>query len=384
MSDGDSRFMHRALRLAASGRGLVEPNPLVGCVIERDGRILGEEFHEKFGGPHAEVNALAACREDPVGASVHVTLEPCCHTAKKTLPCVPRLIEAKVARVVIGCIDPNREVSGLGAAQLRAAGIHVVVGVLEAECKQMNAAYIARTLYNRPYVTMKWAASADGMIAGRAGRPVQITNQAASKVVHDLRGRCDAIAIGTNTLINDDPLLTVRSDHPPRRPIRVVLSNQLGFMLDRRLLSTPQHGPVLIYTSNPSDSQAVALRERGVEVVSLRATDNGRGEMRFAMTDVYNDLAERGVTHLLIEPGAKLAGELMERGEADRAWVFRGEVTVGNEGIEAPECRWPASGAADLVGNQVVEHLNPRSSAFYALQPSPDLMLACEPHTDAL
>src|SRR5256714_3438527 len=153
----DQQFMHRAIRLAMNGRGRVEPNPMVGCVIVKAGKIIGEGIHEHFGGPHAEPNALASCTESPQGASVYVTLEPCCHTNKKTPPCTPRLIEAKLARVVIGCLDPNPEVNGNGVRMLREAGIQVDGSVLEAEAKQLIAPFPARGNHNRPDVTLKWA-----------------------------------------------------------------------------------------------------------------------------------------------------------------------------------------------------------------------------------
>ena len=157
--------MGRALSLAARGRGAVEPNPLVGSVIVREGRVIGEGFHQRFGGPHAEAEALAACTESTAGSTAYVTLEPCCHTNKKTPPCVPRLIEAGIGRVVVACLDPNPQVGGRGVEQLRDAGIEVDVGVLEAEAKQLNAPFFALVQHHRPYVTLKWAQTADGKVA---------------------------------------------------------------------------------------------------------------------------------------------------------------------------------------------------------------------------
>lgn len=380
-SGDDDHLMRRALELAARGRGHAEPNPLVGCVIARDDRVLGEGFHERFGGAHAEINALAACSEDPAGATAHVTLEPCCHTDKKTGPCVPRLIEARIARVVIGCLDPNPPVSGQGAEQLRAAGIQVDVGMLETQCRQMNAPYFARTIHRRPYVTLKWAQSADGKVAGRAGRPMRITNEAATEAVHVLRGLCNAIAIGTNTLVNDDPLLTARTPNPPRRPMRVVLSNRLSFPAERRLFASPQDGPVVLFTTaaRADSSEAAALRARGVEIVGLMGADNGRGEGRFAMRDVYADLGQRGVTHLMIEPGPKLARELMGRSEADRALIISGQVTIGQDGMAAARCDWRTTGTIDLDGDSLSEHLNAASEAYFAPEHSADVLMLGTP-----
>src|SRR5258706_1600598 len=179
----DEGFMRRAIELAARGRGSVEPNPMVGCVIVQGERIIADGYHQKFGQPHAEREALSAARESPRGATVYVNLEPCCHTNKKTPPCRPALIEANVAKVVVGCADPNPEVSGKGIESLRAAGIEVQVGPLEAECKQLNAAYFAKVLASRPYVTLKWAQSADGKVAGPHGQRKQISNELSMKVV---------------------------------------------------------------------------------------------------------------------------------------------------------------------------------------------------------
>src|SRR4051794_33796208 len=188
----DEQHLRRAIRLAMNGRGRVEPNPMVGCVIvARDGRVIGEGYHQQFGGPHAEPNALASCTESPEGATAYVTLEPCCHTNKKTPPCTPRLIEAKLARVVVGCLDPNPEVNGKGLAQLRAAGIQVDGPVLESEAKQLIAPFIKRQDHRLPYVTLKWAQTADAKVAGPHGQRLQITNETSSHLVHVLRARSD-------------------------------------------------------------------------------------------------------------------------------------------------------------------------------------------------
>ena len=398
----DAALMSRAIDLAIRGRGYVEPNPCVGCVIVRDGRVVGEGFHEKVGGPHAEPNALAASSEAARGATAYVTLEPCCHddAGKRTPPCAPRLIAAGVARVVVGCLDPNPKVSGGGVDQLREAGVGVTVGVLGDECRQLIAPFVARVVHRRPYVTLKWAVSRDGRVAGRKGRPSRITNAAATAAVHALRGRCDAIAVGTNTLVNDDPLLTARTPGPPRRPVRVVLSNSLRFPAERRLFLTPGDGPVLVFTTDErslkprADSPQVrasgrssptcGLSARGfgghlpdhVEIVRLPARDDGRGGRRFSVDDAYAELVRRDGTHLLIEPGPTLARGLIGRGQADRAWVFYGQNDVGDDGLPAPACDWPIGGELDLDGDRLVERLNPESATYAALTPSPDLRLS--------
>lgn len=181
--------MRSAIALAMRGRGGVEPNPMVGCVIVRDGHVIGQGWHERFGGPHAEPAALASCTRPVTGATIYVTLEPCCHTNKKTPPCVPRLIDARPARVVVGCADPNPQVSGRGIRQLRDAGIAVDVGILEPACRQLIAPFIALVTHHRPYVTLKWAQTADGKVAGPGGARLQVSNAASMKQVHELRAR---------------------------------------------------------------------------------------------------------------------------------------------------------------------------------------------------
>ena len=209
----DEIFLRRALRLAMNGRGRVEPNPMVGCVLVKDGQVIGEGWHTHFGGPHAEPAALANCAargRSPAGATAFVTLEPCCHLNKKTPPCAPRLIQESIARVVIGCLDPNPDVNGKGAAMLRAAGIEIATAPvpLGDECEQLIAPFLAAQRWGRPYLTLKWAESADGFVAGPGGTPVQISSPQATLAVHRLRSRCDAVGVGVGTVSTDDPSLT--------------------------------------------------------------------------------------------------------------------------------------------------------------------------------
>jgi diaminohydroxyphosphoribosylaminopyrimidine deaminase/5-amino-6-(5-phosphoribosylamino)uracil reductase len=231
ISELDRQMMRHAIRLAMNGRGKVEPNPMVGCVLARGDRMIGQGFHVAFGGPHAEPAALASATESTEGATAYVTLEPCCHSNKKTPPCVPALVGAKLARVVVGCVDPNPEVNGDGLDQLRAAGIRVDANVLEDPAKQLLAPFIARTVYDRPYVTLKWAETADGKVAGPGGARLQISNERSTRLVHELRGRCDAVMVGVNTVLSDDPLLTARDVPSPRRLFRVVLDTRLRIPL---------------------------------------------------------------------------------------------------------------------------------------------------------
>ncbi len=354
------------------GRGLVEPNPMVGCVLVKDGRIIGEGIHAKFGGPHAEPTALASCTEDPTGATAYVTLEPCCHTNKKTPPCAPRLIAAKIARVVIGCLDPNPDVDGNGVAMLRDAGIVVerASAEIEAEAKQLIAPFIAQTVQHRPYVTLKWAQSSNGKVAGAMGRRVKITSSESDRVVHQLRARCNAIAVGTNTVLADDPLLTARDVEPPRQPLRVVLSNTLKIPLESKLVQSARENPVVVYCSQSSVARADALRERGVEVVAL--PDH---ESHFSFADLLRDLHRRSVMHLLVEPGPTLTRYFFSRGQADRVWVFTSPKSIEEPTAPAaPNVDYPCVGDRSLGGDVLREYLNPQSDVFFAAVPSADLV----------
>ena len=377
----DEQMMRRAIRLAMNGRGRVEPNPMVGCVIvNRDGRVIGEAFHAQYGGPHAEPAALTACAESPAGATAYVTLEPCCHANKKTPPCVPRVIEAKIARVVVGCLDPSPDVNGKGLAMLRAAGVEVVGPVLEAPAKQLVAPFVAAVSYRRPYVTLKWAQSANGMVAGRMGRRVRITGGASDALVHALRARCDAIAVGTNTVLCDDPLLTARVPEGPSRPLlRVVLSNTLKLPPQSRLVRSAAEQPVVVYCSisaAAANGAIVAdLRQRGVEVVPL-PDHNGH----FSFLDVLHDLHGRSVTHLLVEPGPTLTRYFLSRGQADRVGVFRSSMTIDEPGglaiSSAPLIDYPVTGEVAVdAADTLTEYLNPASDVFFAPEASADFEL---------
>ncbi|MGB7160395.1 MAG: bifunctional diaminohydroxyphosphoribosylaminopyrimidine deaminase/5-amino-6-(5-phosphoribosylamino)uracil reductase RibD [Tepidisphaeraceae bacterium] len=374
----DEQMMRRAIRLAMNGRGGVEPNPMVGCVIVKDSRAIGEGFHAQYGGPHAEPTALAACTESPAGATAYVTLEPCCHTNKKTPPCAPRLIEAKIARVVVGCLDPNPDVNGKGISMLRNAGIEVVGPVLEPSAKQLIAPFLAGVQHRRPYVTMKWAQSADGKVAGHMGRAVRITNEPSDPVVHRLRARCDAIIVGTNTVLNDDPLLTARGVETVRRLTRVVLSNSLKIAPKSRLVATAREHPLIIYSSESSarmnETTVDALRGAGAEVVTLPEHDG-----RFSFADVLHDLHARKVVHALVEPGPTLTRYMFARGQADRVWVFRSPKVIGeSDAPAAPDVSYPQTIRIDVADDTLSEYLNPQSSVFFSAEPSADAVLVKE------
>jgi diaminohydroxyphosphoribosylaminopyrimidine deaminase/5-amino-6-(5-phosphoribosylamino)uracil reductase len=304
---------------------------------------------------------LAACTESPEGATAYVTLEPCCHTNKQTPPCVPRLIAAKIARVVVGSLDPNPQVNGNGVRQLREAGIIVDGPLLEAECRQLIAPFIARTVQRRSYLTMKWAQTADGKIAGPLGRRLQISNAAASHQVQLLRSRSDAIVVGISTVINDDPLLLPRGLPVLRSYRRIVLDRRLRLPTDSQLVRTVDQGPVFICTSAPAGSpRAVELQHAGIAVMP---------------EDGWRTNAQ--MMHILIEAGPTLARALLP--EIDRLWVIRSPLIVGDHtapaAAEVPDY-FVSTGELNLGGDVLFEYLNSRSELFFAAVPSADYVLA--------
>ncbi len=375
------QFMRRAIALAMQGRGTAEPNPMVGCVLVRDGRVIGEGFHYRSGGPHAEPTALAACTETSRGATAYVTLEPCCHTNKRTPPCVPALLTAGIARVVLGAIDPNPAVNGQGIAQLRAAGVEVVEGVLTAECNQLLAPFIAATRFQRPYITLKFAQTADGVMASQDGR-LMISGPAAQAIVQDLRGRCDAILVGGRTAVVDDPQLTVRGVAGAgggRTPLRCVLTHQSNLPTDSRLMTGGP--PVIVYSSGTLDGITSPPH------VTLVQIPDSRLEQVFPK--VLSDLHARGVTHLLVEPGPVLLRGLLKIGLWDRLWCLTSDrksptAVQGQPQAQAVQpASWVTPGTLNppcltqsfkTADDTIEEFLNPASQVFFAAVPSADAL----------
>jgi diaminohydroxyphosphoribosylaminopyrimidine deaminase/5-amino-6-(5-phosphoribosylamino)uracil reductase len=382
----DIAHLRRAIRLAMNGRGRVEPNPMVGCVIVKNGRVIGEGNHAQFGGPHAEPTALANCTESPEGATAYVTLEPCCHTNKKTPPCAPRLIEAKIARVVAATLDPNPDVNGKGIAMLRDAGIVVdpAASEIEAEAKQLIAPFIARTTFSRPYITLKWAETADGKIAAPGGARMQISNAASMRVIHQLRGRSDAILVGIGTVLKDDPMLTARDVDPSRLQARMVLDPKLRTPLDSKLARTAKEDPpVVLYFTRDGFIGVVPDRIKqfmncGIEMIAIDANEDGR----ISIPKLMHHESFGSITHLLIEPGPTVARAFFEAGAADRAWINRSKQKIaGSDAPAAPQLpsRFVKSGEIELDGDSLTEYFDRESDVFFATTPSADLVLTAHP-----
>jgi diaminohydroxyphosphoribosylaminopyrimidine deaminase / 5-amino-6-(5-phosphoribosylamino)uracil reductase len=327
----DQDYMTWALDLAARGRGWVEPNPLVGAVVVRDEAIVGEGWHEKFGQAHAEINALQQAGDRARGATLYVTLEPCCHFGK-TPPCTEAVVGAGVRRVVSAMLDPFPQVAGQGAARLREAGIVVEVGVGEAAARRLNAPYLKRLRTGRPWVHAKWAMTLDGKIATRTGRSKWITGEAARQRVHELRGRMDAIVVGRGTLVADDPLLTARPPGP-RTATRVVMTaTGEGLPTACRLLETVQDAPVLIVTQESSVERITLWRTGGADVLGLPPGPTGHLDVKSVLTE----LGRRGMTNVLVEGGAGTLGRFRDAGEIDEVHAFIAPKVFGGSAALSP------------------------------------------------
>ncbi len=334
-SNADAAFMRHALGLAARGRGQTSPNPMVGAVIVKDGRIIGEGWHRAAGCPHAEIEALNSATEDVVGATLYVTLEPCCHHGK-TLPCTETLIAKKISRVVVAAIDPNPLVSGKGIEQLRAAGIKVEVGLCEREAQRLNEVFFTFHEKQRPFVICKWAMTLDGKIATESGHSRWITNDQSRAFVHELRAQVDAVMIGVGTVLMDNPLLTVRLEgYAGRQPRRIIADGNLRIPLRAKCLEVAKPGEVLICTSSvaPQD-QIAALRNLGHEVIVFP----GRALLDFR--EVMRELARRGIQSILCEGGSSLTGALFEAEVVDKVIGFIAPKIVGGKNAKTPIASW--------------------------------------------
>jgi diaminohydroxyphosphoribosylaminopyrimidine deaminase/5-amino-6-(5-phosphoribosylamino)uracil reductase len=324
--DGEVSAMGRAIELARRGEGFVEPNPQVGAVVlAADGRVVGEGWHAGYGGPHAEVVALEAAGESARGGTLVVTLEPCCHHGK-TPPCTDAVIAAGIRRVVVGAGDPFPAVAGGGIASLRAAGIAVESGVLAAEAERVTAPFRRLVTSGRPWVIAKWAMSLDGRIAAASGASNWISGEASRSVVHELRGRMDAILVGIGTALADDPLLTAR---PPGRrvPLRVVVDSTARLPPGGRLVQTAREVPILVAVGPDAPEHRVAtLRSLGCRIWRGGETDR---EARLA--SLLWHLGGQRLTNLLVEGGSGIFGSLRDGGLIDEAWAFVAPKLIGGE-----------------------------------------------------
>ncbi len=342
----DAHFMQRALQLAEYGRGQVSPNPMVGCVLVAQGKIIGEGWHRYYGGPHAEVNAVQdAIVRGHAGklsaATAYVTLEPCSHYGK-TPPCADLLIENKINHVVVANVDPNPLVAGRGLARLEEAGISVESGVLAEAGRELNRRFFTFFEKKRPYIILKWAETADGFIAAKGGEPLQISNAYSSQMVHRWRSEEDAILVGRMTAINDNPRLNVRrwSGH---NPVRIVLDRQLTLPKSLHVFDKSQ--PTIIYNyKNKTDAPEVPERYGAEPAVAFSKIIEGENEL----TQILADLHNRKIQSLLVEGGARVLASFIKAKLWDEIRRCQSPQRVGS-GIRAPMV------AETLVGTEIID-----------------------------
>ncbi len=345
----DTNYMQAALKLARRGIGSVEPNPAVGCIITKANQIAGKGWHKKFGGPHAEINAIEDCKTlgiNPEAATMYVTLEPCCHHGK-TGPCTDAIIAAGLAKVVVAAIDPSEHAAGRGIEQLRNAGIDVHVGLCEDQAKLLNAPFFKFAATGRSWVIVKWAQSIDGKLAYADKADARwISGQRSRKDAHQLRRRVQAILVGINTVLADDPLLTARPGRT-EQPTRIVLDGRLRIPLDSKLLATTKKAPVLILTSQQA-AQAKPevvqkITEKGAELLTWPDTD--RSNLYFLL----DQLSERRIAQLLVEGGPRVIASFLKEKLADEIRVYISSRILGRSGsVDISEPMSELTEAVDL------------------------------------
>lgn len=329
------KFMRKALELAANGRGWTSPNPMVGAVVVKAGKIVGQGWHRRFGGPHAEVEALGDAGAKAKGADLYVTLEPCNHHGK-TPPCVDAILKAGIKTVVLGARDPHEKAAG-GAKALAKKKVKVVEGVLEGACRRLNAGFFKLVRTGLPLVSAKWAMTADGKIATARGDSKWITSPKARAFAHVLRGRHDAVLVGIGTVLTDAPLLTCRLglERPEKghwQPRRVILDSRARTPLDAPLWTAEGGGPIVIVTSSDAPLDRVkALKDKGAEIVTLFSSGDG-----LPIEETLKALAKLGVMSVYVEGGSEVLGSFLDTRSVDRAYVFIApKIVGGREGVTA-------------------------------------------------
>lgn len=325
----DRDYMAMALSLAERGVGWASPNPMVGAVIVKDGRIIGQGWHEKCGQPHAERNALAACTEPPQGATIYVTLEPCCHYGRQP-PCTQAILESGIRRVVVGSGDPNPLVAGKGIALLRQVGIEVTKHVLEEECTKLNQVFFHYIRTRRPYVVMKYAMTMDGKIAARTGDSKWVTGEAARNHVQQLRHRYTGIMVGVGTVLADDPLLTCRIPGG-RSPVRILCDTRLRTPLTAQVVTTARQFPTLLATCCADGDRRAAYEAAGCQVLVLPER-NGHVDLNALM----DELGRREIDSVLLEGGGTLNWAALEQGVVQKVLAYIAPKLAGGKEAKTP------------------------------------------------
>lgn len=325
----ERQYMERAMELAKKGKGMTNPNPLVGAVIVKDHRIIGEGYHQKYGGLHAERNAIASLKEPAEGAVMYVTLEPCCHYGK-TPPCTEAIIENKIAKVVIGSRDPNPLVSGKGAEILRKAGIEVVEDFMKEECDLLNEVFFHFIKEKTPYVSMKYAMTADGKIATKTGRSKWITGEAARKRVHEYRSSHMAIMAGIGTVALDDPMLNVRIEGK-KSPIRIICDSHLSIKEESRICKSAKQYPTIIACVDAEEEKKKRLEEAGIEILKVAEKDQ-----HVDLEELMKILGKRGIDSVFIEGGGELNDSALRAKIVSRIYLFMAPKILGGARAKTP------------------------------------------------
>lgn len=327
--EGNEEYMKRAIELAGKGGGFTAPNPLVGAVIVKNGRIIGEGYHEKYGGLHAERRAFESLTESAEGADLYVTLEPCCHTGK-TPPCTEAIIKNKISRVFVGSRDPNPLVSGKGNDILRENGIGVIEDFMKDECDELNPAFFHFITTKMPYVVLKYAMTLDGKIAAYTGASKWITGKAARRHVHELRGLYSAVMVGIGTVIADDPLLNCRIEGM-HQPLRIVVDSKLRIPLDCRLCRSAEKYPLMVVCVSNDEEKKEKLRQMGVSVCTLPSAD-GKVDIRLMM----EQLGGMNISSVLLEGGGDLNEAALRCGVVSHVCAYIAPKIMGGKEAKSP------------------------------------------------
>lgn len=322
--------MKRAITLAVKGQGKVNPNPLVGAVIVKDGKIIGEGYHKKYGEAHAEINALNSLNESSKGATIYVTLEPCSHFGK-TPPCVSKIIDSEISRVVIGMKDPNPLVAGRGIKKLKEAGIEVTIGVLEEQCRKINEVFIKYITTKIPFVVLKTAMTIDGKIATKTGQSKWITSEESRKLVHSIRNSMAGIMVGVNTVIEDNPELTCRITNG-RNPYRIIVDSKLRIPIDSKVVINNSDNKTIIATTNKGNKEKLKLLEsKGIKMLLI-----GEKDGQVSLKELINKLGQVGVDGVLIEGGGSINFSALESGIVDKIMFFVAPKIIGGSEAKTP------------------------------------------------
>lgn len=362
--------MRRAIELAKKGGGFVHPNPLVGCVVVKDGHIIAEGYHEKYGGFHAERNTLTYCKTETNDALLYVTLEPCCHYGK-TPPCTEIIIEKGIKKVFVGILDPNPLVAGKGVKMLQDAGIEVEVGICEDEIRELNKVFLKYIITKRPYVIMKTAMTLDGKIAAHTGDSKWVTNEESRKMVHQLRGEMAGVVVGIGTVLADDPMLTCRLEGNHHQPIRIVVDSNLRIPIDSQLVKTANEYRTIVATTvissdrresrnlkqldeiSPLRSATVEMTNAGVELLHC-ASNNGHVDIN----DLMTQLGAQGIDSLLLEGGGTLDAAFLEAGCVDEVWAFIAPKIIGGSDAKTPVAGKGIDRMCDAINLQNIDIQN--------------------------